>query len=42
LTGGDVRAVQRFSRHRSLATFQKDDDNREDLGGAVAKRLAGE
>jgi hypothetical protein len=33
--GADVRAVQRFSRHRNLATLQRYDDNRADLGGQV-------
>jgi len=28
LTGGDVRAVQRFGRHRDLRTLQRYDDNR--------------
>jgi integrase/recombinase XerC len=40
LTGGDVRAVQRFSRHRDLRTLQLYDDNRQDLGGEIAKRIA--
>src|SRR5262249_44719583 len=40
LTGGDVRAVQRFSRHRDLRTLQRYDDSRRDLGGEVAKKLA--
>ena len=39
LTNGDVRAVQRFSRHRDLRTLQRYDDCRRDLGGEVAKRL---
>src|SRR5262245_24777865 len=40
LTGGDVRQVQRFSRHRNLNTLQRYDDNRQDLAGDVARRLA--
>src|SRR5262245_39991224 len=40
LTNGDVRAVQRFSRHRDLRTLQRYDDCRRDLGGEVAKKLA--
>ena len=40
LTGGDVRKVQRFSRHKNLQTVLRYDDNRQDLGGDVAKRLA--
>ena len=41
LTGGNVRAVQRFSRHRDLRTLTLYDDNRLDLGGEIARRLAG-
>ncbi len=40
LTQGDVRAVQRFSRHRDLQTLVVYDDNRVDLGGEVAKLVA--
>jgi integrase/recombinase XerC len=36
-TGGDVRAVQRFSRHSDLRTLMLYDDNRSDLAGEVAK-----
>jgi integrase/recombinase XerC len=42
LTGGDVRAVQRFSRHRDVRVLQRYDDCRRDLAGAVARRLASE
>jgi len=42
LTGGDVRAVQKFSRHRDLRTLNRYDDNREDLAGRVAALVAGE
>ncbi len=41
LTRGDVRAVQKFSRHRDLRTLTVYDDNRRDLGGKVAKLVAG-
>jgi integrase/recombinase XerC len=41
LTRGDVRAVQKFSRHRDLRTLTVYDDNRRDLGGGVAKLVAG-
>ena len=41
-TGGNVRAVQRFSRHAKLDTLLTYDDNRRDLGGDVAKLVAGE
>lgn len=42
ITAGDVRAVQRFSRHRNLQTLVRYDDCRRDLGGDVARRLAEE
>ena len=40
-TGGDVRAVQRFSRHAKVDTVLVYDDARRDLGGDVAKLVAG-
>jgi integrase/recombinase XerC len=40
LTGGDVRKVKRFSRHRDLQTLVVYDDNRVDLGGEVARKVA--
>lgn len=40
LTGGDVRAVQRFSRHKDVRVVQRYDDNRQDVGGDVARRLS--
>lgn len=39
-TGGNVRAVQRFSRHRDLRTLTAYDDNRTDLAGDVAALVA--
>lgn len=39
-TGGDVRAVQRFSRHAKLDTLCVYDDNRRDLAGAVADKVS--
>jgi hypothetical protein len=39
-TLGNVRAVQRFSRHADVRTPQVYDDNREDLGGKVAALVA--
>ncbi len=39
-TGGDIRAVQRFSRHRDVRVLTVYDDNREDLGGHVARLVA--
>lgn len=41
LTQGNVRAVQRFSRHRDLRTLTIYDDNRQDLAGEIARQLAG-
>jgi integrase/recombinase XerC len=40
LTGGDVRKVQRFSRHADVRTVALYDDAREDLAGEVARRVA--
>lgn len=39
-TGGDVRAVARFSRHRDLRILNLYDDNRTDLAGHVARLVA--
>ncbi|HVT40002.1 MAG TPA: hypothetical protein VHE78_13215 [Gemmatimonadaceae bacterium] len=39
---GDVRKVQKFSRHRDLRTLTVYDDNRQDVAGEVAKLVAGE
>jgi len=39
LTGGNLRMVQRFSRHKDANTVQVYDDNREDLAGRVAELL---
>jgi integrase/recombinase XerC len=39
-TGGDVRAVQKFSRHASLDTLTVYDDARRDLAGDVARQVA--
>jgi integrase/recombinase XerC len=41
-TGGDVRKVQKFSRHKSIQTVLVYDDRRRDEGGDVAKLVAGE
>lgn len=38
--GENVRDVQRFARHRDVRVTQRYDDNRRDLGGGVAERLA--
>src|SRR5664280_2297940 len=39
-TNGNVRAVQKFSRHRDLRVLTRYDDNRVDLGGEVARLVA--
>jgi integrase/recombinase XerC len=39
-TRGDVRAVQKFSRHRDLRVLNAYDDNRADLAGDVARLVA--
>lgn len=39
-TNGDIRAVRRFSRHKSLDMLLIYDDNRRDLGGEIAKMLS--
>ena len=36
-TNGNTRMVQRFSRHKKLETLGLYDDNRQDLGGEVAR-----
>ncbi len=42
LTQGDVRAVQKFSRHRDVRVLSVYDDTRADLGGEVARLVADE
>ena len=39
-TNGNVRMVQRFSRHATLQTVQMYDDSRSDMGGEVAALIA--
>lgn len=39
-TGGDIRRVQRFSRHLDLRVLTRYDDNRTDLAGEVAALVA--
>jgi integrase/recombinase XerC len=41
VTGGNVRRVQRFSRHRDLHTLTVYDNNGRDLGGEEAALVAG-
>jgi len=42
LTNGDVRSVQRFSRHAGISTLLVYDDNREDVAGRMARMVSGE
>jgi integrase/recombinase XerC len=39
-TGGNIRAVQRFSRHKDVRVIERYDDNRRDLAGDVARKVA--
>jgi integrase/recombinase XerC len=39
-TGGNIRAVQKFSRHKDVRVIERYDDNREDMAGDVARRVA--
>lgn len=39
-TDGDVRAAQKFARHRNVNTTLIYDDNRKDVGGAAAEKMA--
>jgi integrase/recombinase XerC len=41
LTNGDMRSVQKFSRHRDVRILTVYDDNRLDLAGQVARLVAG-
>lgn len=41
-TNGDVRTVQRFSRHADPRTLLRYDDRRRDVAGDVARMVAGE
>lgn len=41
-TNGNVRAAQRFSRHKSMDMVMRYDDNREDLAGDMTKLIARE
>jgi integrase/recombinase XerC len=40
-TGGDVRRVEKFSRHRKLDTLLLCDDRRKDDAGSIAQLVAG-
>jgi integrase/recombinase XerC len=39
-TGGDVRKVQRYGRHREVRVLARYDANRQDLAGDVARLVA--
>jgi integrase/recombinase XerC len=39
-TGGNIRAVQRFSRHKDVRVVERYDDNRQDLAGELARKVA--
>lgn len=41
-SGGDIRAAARFSRHKDIRTLAIYDDNRKDLGGAMARLISDE
>jgi integrase/recombinase XerC len=40
LTNGNVRAVQRFSRHKNVQTLNAYDDNRQDFAGEIARMIS--
>jgi integrase/recombinase XerC len=40
VTRGNMRAVQKFSRHRDVRVLERYDDNRMDLAGEVARQVA--
>jgi integrase/recombinase XerC len=40
VTRGNIRAVQKFSRHRDVRVLERYDDNRLDLAGEVARQVA--
>lgn len=39
-TGGDVRSVQKFSRHKNVATLMHYDDQHEDVAGQIASKIS--
>lgn len=39
-TNGDIRTVQRFSRHADVRVVQRYDDNRKDLAGEAARKVS--
>jgi integrase/recombinase XerC len=39
LTNGDIRAVQKWTRHKSVETVLKYDDNRKDMAGDLTRKL---
>lgn len=40
VSGGNVREVQRFSRHRKVEVLLRYDDNRRDVAGELARRVS--
>ncbi len=40
LTNGNIRMVQRFSRHRNMQTLSAYDDNRQDFAGEISKMIS--
>jgi integrase/recombinase XerC len=42
LSRGDIRAVQKFSRHSDPRTLNVYDDNRADMAGEIARKVASE
>jgi integrase/recombinase XerC len=38
--GGNVRAVQKFANHADIRVIERYDDNRQDVAGQVARRVA--
>jgi integrase/recombinase XerC len=40
ITNGNVRMVQRFSRHKNMQTLTAYDDNRQDYAGEIAKMIS--
>lgn len=40
LNGGDIRAAQRFSRHKDVRVLMRYDDSRKDMAGELARRLS--
>ncbi|AWK90311.1 tyrosine-type recombinase/integrase [Azospirillum thermophilum] len=41
-SGGNIRAAQKFSRHKDVRVLERYDDAREDLAGQMAEMIAGD